>query len=50
MDDYVYGEMSDGRKKWENRVPGGKNPGDKCGAASLGVSDDDVDDKTLGLK
>ena len=25
--------MSDGRKKWENRVPGGKNSGDKCGAA-----------------
>ena len=29
LDDYVYGEMSDGRKKWENGVPGGKNPGDK---------------------
>ena len=25
--------MSDGRKKWENKVPGGKNSGDKCGAA-----------------
>ena len=35
MDDYVYGEMFAGRKIWENRVPGGKKSGDKCGAAVL---------------
>ena len=33
----VYGEMSDGRKKWENKVPGGKNSGDKCGAARVSI-------------
>ena len=33
LDDYVYGEMFDGRKKWENKVPGGKNSGDKWGIA-----------------
>ena len=25
--------MFDGRKKWKNKVPGGKNSGDKYGAA-----------------